>query len=125
MHCCANPTQFASWRGPQRRLRCKITGEEEGVCAHRQEEQVQPVWGWFPHPSDLELHLRSRESAMAGGTGRCNVLYAVAFQQGCVTSLLLWLRLFPSSCHGVSRSKATGQSFIPKLWIVAAVPQHT
>lgn len=25
MHCCANPTQFASWGGPQWRLRCKIT----------------------------------------------------------------------------------------------------
>lgn len=32
LHCCANPAQFASWRGPRWRLRYKNTGEEEDVC---------------------------------------------------------------------------------------------
>lgn len=62
-------------RGPQWRLKCKITGEVESICAHWWEKQVQPVYGWFPDPSDLELQFHS---------------------YGCVTSLLLWL--FPSPC---------------------------
>lgn len=106
MPCCVNLTQFAGWRGPQRRLKCKITAKEEGICAHQFEKQVQRVWGWFPHPSDLEPHLHSHELVAGAGMGRSNV---VALQQGCVTLLLLQLRLFP--CPGVAQElqrKATG-----------------
>lgn len=101
----------------------------QNYSARRWEKQVQPVWGWFPGPSHLELHLHSHESTRGEGTGRCNALCMVALQQGCVTSLLPWLGLFPSPWHGVSsrelQSKPAGQSFIPKLWIIAALPRHT